>query len=287
MRTYDFVLRGDTGRYDKGSVLSFPSVTTIISAVYAKPQLVGWTYNMTLDAIAYGLKLVEARYDGTDESLGNAAFRQDLMDIFADHETLDEWIRESGIHYEDFTREAQERGTAAHELLKGLVGMWRISPARAASFAARTLKASKDPHKRSVAGWWLEAEPVPTLSEHAVVHLGLRYAGRLDLGVSGVKLPPNQNPQAYFGGIIDLKTRRAELTKTPHKSDEMQTGLYKLAAVDMGLIPPDTGTAVLLAGDDGAPANLVATWVPDEAAIKIVELYWLLRKTDANGRKVR
>jgi hypothetical protein len=67
----------------------------------------------------------------------------------------------------------------------------------------------------------------------------------------------------------------------------MQTGLYKLAAQDQGLIGPTAGTAVLLAGDDGEPARLMSTWVPDEAAIKIVELYWLLRRTDSNGRKVR
>ena len=49
--TYEFVLRGGNGRYDQDTTIVLPSVTTIVSAVLAKPQLVPWAYATTLDSL--------------------------------------------------------------------------------------------------------------------------------------------------------------------------------------------------------------------------------------------
>jgi hypothetical protein len=286
-RAYEFYLKGDNGRYDRGTRIVLPSVTTIVSAVFAKPQLVPWSVNTTIDGIvglvsAYADRLRDPTYLSTQERTfedrradPNAVnFEGDmldhLIDTLTDHELLLEALTLNGLNHESVSDTASERGTAAHALLQALCSVYRIKGQDGAMrYAERMLAATKDPYRRAVAGWWLNTEPEPLFSEHVVKSLRHRYAGRLDLITTT--------------GLKDLKTRRADLSA--YKSDDMQMSLYKQAVLEEGLLEgtvlegKELGRTVLLASEDGLPAREVDSWVPDEAALKIVELYYLLRKT--------
>lgn len=277
--TYDFYLRGDNGRYDQDTRISLPRVSTIIQAVLAKPQLVLWAYNTTLDSVAEIVRLMDEEYHGEDASRGNSAFREAFLDTFGDHELLDEYIRENGLHYDDMSDAAAERGKDAHEFLRVLAQTHKVSESDALQFADRMQQNARDPYKRAVAGWWLQRRPEPLFSEKVVFSLRHGYAGRFDLAAKLFDARVPGEPSPFTVDIIDLKTRRADLST--YKSDEVQLALYKVAAQERGLLSeyPHLGKRVLLASEDGEPAREVEAWVPDEAALKIVELYYLLRKT--------
>ena len=254
MSTYDFYLRGDNGRYDYETRISLPSVTTVVSAVLAKPQLVAWAYERTLDAVT---GLVSHIHDA------DAATADEIFDTLSDYDLLDEWIRANEAHYTDASKAAAERGQAAHALLAHLVLIYQQEDEAAAHRYAG--KDHHGPYKQAVAQWWLDRQPHPLESEKVVFSLRHGYAGRFDLLADfGLSVPK----------IIDLKTRRAGLGV--YKSDEVQLGGYKIAAEERGVVIG--GTSVLLAHDDGTYEE-VETWVEPEAFLKIVEVYYMLRKT--------
>jgi hypothetical protein len=258
-----------------------------VSAVFAKPQLVPWSVNTTIDGIvglvsAFADQLRETDISSTreltfeDKRVDREAqpFTADmlghLIDTLTDHELLAEALKLNELNHEAVSDVAAERGTAAHALLQALCTVYRLKGQKGAmAYAERMLAATKDPYRRAVAGWWLDAEPTPLLSEHVVKSLRYRYAGRLDL--------------IDTTGLVDLKTRRADLGA--YKSDDMQMSLYKVAVLEEGVLEgtplegKELTRRVLLASEDGEPAREVDSWVPDEAALKIVELYYLLRKT--------
>lgn len=254
-RTYEFILRGANGRYDQSAKIVLPSVTTIASAVLAKPQLAPWYYSTTVDVISAG---ITALYN-SPEGIGIA----ELMDTFSDHELLDEWIRESQVHPDDVADDASERGQVAHNFLHSLALMHKTaSPADALRLAEKALNDGKtDPWRLAVAKAWLAERFVPIETERVVYSLRHRYAGRLDL----------RDEQ----GVVDLKTRRADLGI--YTSDQVQLDGYKIAVEETEGISIGRGR-VLLAKDNGE-YSLEEAWVPDGSFIKIVELYYMLRKT--------
>jgi hypothetical protein len=268
-RNYEFILRGENGRYAQSSRIVLPSVTTIVNAVFAKPQLVPWSVNTTIDAVTGIVSLFEKRFTSADDER-RQEFIHEFLDTFTDYELLTEYLQENQIHHENVTEVASERGTGAHALLASLATVYRLKGAKGAlAYAERILKATDDPYRRAVAGWWLAKSPKPLFSEQVVYSLAHRYAGRLDF--------------IDLDGLLDLKTRRSDLSA--YKSDEIQLDGYKIAVDEMGLLEgtPLEGCPlkkrVLLASEDGEPAREVDAWVPDGVFVKIVQLYYLLRKT--------
>jgi len=264
-RHYEFYLKGESGRYDRNSRIVLPSVTTITNAVYAKPQLVPWSVNTTIDAITGIVSLFANRLRTFDPK-----FVEQFLDTFTDHEMLTEYLHLNEVHHEEVADVASERGTAAHALLAALCSTFRLKGEKGAlSYAERMLKATKDPYRKAVAGWWLKKNPQPLFSEQVVFSLQHRFAGRLDM--------------IDEEGLLDLKTRRADLSA--YKSDEVQLDGYKIAVDEMGLLEKTAlegktlTKRVLLASEDGEPAREVAAWVPDGTFTLIVALYYMLRKT--------
>jgi hypothetical protein len=285
-RTYDFYMHDSRGRRDLENGISLPSVTTIIGATLAKPQLVAWAYQVTVDAVS-----------GIVSEVGHTVSHEDLIDTLGDAVELDTYLRENKMHHTDVLDEASERGQKAHDVLQTLCRLYLDGSADAAMRHAERMSTEKikDPFTRPVAGWWVQREPVPIYSEKVVFNLAKRYAGRLDAVIDFVEVAPALN--AVFAEpvavrthtrrtIVDLKTRRVGLGM--YDSDQIQLGGYELALVDMGLTTPgEWGKVVLLATDDGEPATETEAWVPSEAFLSLVDLYWLKRRTDSNGRKVR
>lgn len=280
-RTYDFYLK-DGSRYDLDTKISLPSVTTIISAVLAKPQLVDWSYRTTLETIAW--------YVNQNKNSLRQAFKaerplaEDFLDTFSDPEMLDEWIRESGVHHSDYTQDASERGDRAHKVLATLASLHlgAEAPEAAMRHAERLSVSARDPYVRAVCLWWAQRKPRPVLSEHVVVSLRHGFAGRFDLlaelevGTEGAEGPS----WAFETALIDLKTRRADLSA--YDSDMFQLGLYEVGLRERTKHAPNR-RLVLLASDDGEPAREVEAWIPPEAALPLVSVYYDKRKTDPRG----
>lgn len=279
VRTYEFVLKGGGGRYDQSARIVLPSVTGVISAVLARPQLMQWVYDATIDALGGGVSAAAERYNETDEAdegLSSGAFRDDLLDTFSDHELLDEWVRESGLHYERLADEAAERGKKAHAALAGLATCYAEHGQERALEEAARLTRSRNPFEQAVGTWWAECLPRPLLSEQVVVSLRHGYAGRLDL-VADLKRPGTSD-WAYETALIDLKTRRADLGA--YRSDEVQLGAYRIALEEMDdvQVSGQLIKTVLLARDDGTYLEH-RCWVPDEAFLHLLEAYKLMRRT--------
>lgn len=262
-RTYRFFLKRENGRYDLDTSIALPSVTTIIGATLAKPQLVPYMYQTTLDVLSGGVSALAER-------LGDTAKKQlldNLLETFSDYEVLDQWVRDSGIHPDEILDAASKRGHEAHSLLETLTQLYQqASPKAAVNHAEKTLK-STDPYKAAVALAWIELEPRPVFAEKVVYSLEHRYAGRLDL-------------LADFGderALVDLKTRRSGLGI--YDSDQVQAGGYKIALEEMGLVDGHSLTKrILLAHDDGT-YSFEPCWIDDSAFLDLVSLYYKKRRT--------
>jgi hypothetical protein len=280
--TYDFYLKGDNGRYDYDSRISLPSVTTIVSGVLAKPQLVGYTLKTTLDCVAgiVAATFPSSKPSGSPDDVSEIVqWALDLHDTFEDMDMLREYLEENHVHPDDILHEASERGRRAHGTLESLTMLHRDGDAaKALAHAEKLLSVSKDPFVRAVCGFWLEHRPEPLCAEQVVFSLQHRYAGRLDL-MADIPVSSSGGAPGWAKErcIVDLKTRRADLDM--YTSDQAQTSGYKLAVLERGWndgVP--LGRRVLLAGDDGG-FKLQECWTPDEAFVKLAELYYMLRKT--------
>lgn len=212
--TYDFVLRRkDSGKYDLDCKLEFDSVTTVISAVLAKPFLVGWAFN-------YALEVVKVIVDKDRE--GHLSWSPDpneglvdVLELLSSPDDLDEFIKENRLHHKDVKNDAADRGKEEHVHLETLANLALDEDHQAADDVARRWLASEKStgYRRATAAWWLDHEPKVVASEAFLLSKQHWFAGTCDLITEGE--------------VIDLKSRRAGLGM--YDSDDIQTGAYEIA----------------------------------------------------------
>lgn len=192
----------------QGKHYSLPSVTSIIGATMAKPELVSWTYRTTIENVALALQAIEE---------SSAIEALDMLETLADPEELDRWLRDSAMRPDDLTEEASLRGKAAHDLLNRLASMSMVDRQRATAHAKFHAEREYPPGQawnRGVAEWWLATQPKVLLTEAKVYKIddetGRSYAGTLDLAYD-IDCETR---------VMDLKTRREVLPEYRIRKDE-------------------------------------------------------------------
>lgn len=213
---YTFVLRDlSTGRYDQGCTISFPSVTTIIGRVLAKPALIPWTYRETRDAIS---GLVSVLLSADREA--HPDIESDILDLLSDPDMLEEYMKENGLRPEDQKLEAADRGKKAHTALEDLATIALKEDSSAAdALAGRLLeKPGTTPFDRATAAWWLDREPEVIATEARLFSLHHGFAGSADLV---------WRDRDGYVVMTDLKSRRA--SQPAWESDHIQVGAYSIA----------------------------------------------------------
>lgn len=252
---YTWVLRDlSTGKYDNSCTISLPSVTTIISKVLAKPQLVPWTYRETRDAISGLVNLFISTYpNDLDE----------LIDVLADSDMLEAYLKENKLRPEDQTRDAQDRGKKAHSMLERM-GELALSDddSAADALAARILeKDTYTPFDKASAGWWLDRKPSVVASEERLMSLRYQYAGSTDLiwrDSDGALV------------VSDLKSRKAHLDA--YDSDHIQAAAYAIAFEEMTGQVVDRETAIIVR-DDGTWDEYVPAFDARATWLSILDTY--------------
>lgn len=263
---YTFHLKMGNGRYSQDVTISLPSVTSIIHNTYAAPALQGWNYRQTRDSIAGAISELSSGFDGTDESLGNSAFRDMIEEVFGDGDNLDLFLKENRLRPEDISKEAMKRGSEEHEYLAGLGDAYKTEgPEAAVALAEKLLSnTSSSPWGRAIADWWLTRTPRVVASEHTVFALEPHggYAGSLDLVYDTwddlkMAYEPLQRPERV---LCDLKTRKAGADR--YTSDEIQVGAYQLAWEAQTNQPIQRRT-ILVAREDATWDEYTANTPPD------------------------
>ena len=242
---YEFVLRNaNTGRYDQSVSIKLDSVTTIIKATLAAPQLVGWAYRVTRDNIA-GLISVFDEWDdmpGDDDGIG-------MMGMLSDADMLDEYLKDNRLRPDDVRDEAATRGSTEHGFLERLGAAGLETEGAAQQVAQDCLSSDKtNDFSKGIAGWWLDRNPRVVASEVVLVCLQYRFCGSVDL------IWLDDDGQLV---VTDLKTRGAG--KGAYSSDHIQVGAYAIAYEEMYGRMVDR-TSVLVVREDG-------TWLEEETTI--------------------
>jgi hypothetical protein len=223
-----------TGNYRPTERIELVSVTTVINAILAKPQLYKWNFNVGLDLVS---GLVDVLWN-EDERLED---ERELIDTFTDADMLREYMIENDLTPDIVAQQASTRGDQTHELLDRIARCSKKTPEAALKLAARQFEdPASSPSDRAVCQWWMEEKPEVIASEIIVKSLQHGYAGSLDL------LWRDQDGDVV---LTDLKTRREDLDA--YDSDKIQIGAYEMAVAEtMGLVPDRL--SVLLAGLDGS-----------------------------------
>jgi hypothetical protein len=225
-----------------------PSVTEIIGATLAKPQLLDWYYSTTVDSI------------------------ETLLDTFKDvpEDGLEAWLEINKLRPHDIRDEAAGRGTAAHEYLARLAnGMGELG---AIAFGAETV------FTEAIRHWWEFRKPKVLASEMVLYSLRHGFAGTCDLVVELDRAPTVGTEVA----LIDLKTRKANALPKAYTSDMLQLSAYKLAWDEMHPENPIQATYALLALDDGS-WRMVDTHLSGDVFLSLLDVYRGLRGV-SNGR---
>jgi hypothetical protein len=228
---YEYVLRDYRGRYDRDSTIRLPSVTSVIGATIAKPELVGWAAKVTRDNIS-GMVAVLMEDEGCSDA--------EILDMLQDGDWLAEYLKENGITADDVRDAAAELGTSNHESLEHLAQCYLNDGEEAAeTVARRMLRRTDKGHVAAICGWWLSEYPKVVAAEKRLVSLRLGVAGTVDLVLdSGDGLC-----------VVDLKTRGAG--KVAYKSDHVQVDGYTAMYEEMtGVSVADR--AVFVAREDGS-----------------------------------
>jgi len=227
-RGYKFALVDHEGK-QRLEIFVFPSVTQVIKATLAAPQLVAWAYRQTVDSITGAVSQV---LRGFEEKGGDG--RYDLIETLGDADILDEWLKDNKLRPVDVRDERAVEGRDAHEFLEYLV-------------QSRILKTPApvpdDGYTEAIAAWWRETDPSSQgssiASESVVWSLSKRYAGTVDL------VWTDEDGDLH---LTDLKTRRAG--NDAYNSDHIQVSAYAYAWEEMGRGTIAQGS-VLIVHDDG------------------------------------
>jgi hypothetical protein len=227
---YTFAMMDYRGR-KTGTEIHLPSVTTVIGKTLAKPMLVDWAYRQTRDVfVGLAGQLEEGVLD-----------IHDYLETFSDEADAEAWMAENKLRPRDVASDSAEEGTEAHSFLEYLADLSLKDYEKANEQASSMLRAPRaEPKKKAVAEWWLERQPAVLQSEATLYSLRNGFAGTVDL--------------VYIDGagkvvLMDLKTRRVGLPV--YESDDVQTGAYEIAYLEMNPGARVDYRTVLLAYDDG------------------------------------
>ena len=227
--------------------IEYPSVTTIIGSVLAKPQLVNWAYKQTRDSIA-GL---------VDHYLLDPEFNDELLEILSDSDSIDEWLKDNRARPSDMRDEAADRGHEQHGFLEELA---KLEPEESYALAAANVT-STNMYTKAIAKWWSDTRPAEFKGEQVLVSLKHGFVGTCDLVWRRMPgLPWN---------ITDLKTRRAGLYA--YDSDFVQVDGYAEAWNEM-TGETINGRSVLVAFDDGRPKEYPSAY-PKGVFLTILAVY--------------
>jgi hypothetical protein len=223
-----------------------PSVTEIIGATLAKPQLLEWYYSTTVDSI------------------------ETLLDTFKDipEDGLEAWLEVNKLRPHDIRDEAAERGTKAHEYLAYLAS---FEPVEEAVYQ-RPSPGFNGVFQEAIFHWWQSRQPKVLASETVLYSLKHGFAGTCDLVVELDRAPTVGTEVA----LIDLKTRKANAFPKAYTSDMLQLSAYKLAWDEMHPDRKIDSTYALLALDDGS-WRMVDTTLPDSVFLSLLDVYRGLR----------
>jgi hypothetical protein len=243
MSRYTLTVEGPNGSAQQ----TLPSVTEIISAVLAKPQLLEWYYSTTVESV------------------------ETLLDTFGDmrgEDGLEAWLEVNKMRPHDVRDARAEEGTAAHKLLAELV--------EDASGVATS------PFEEAVLDWWVvKQQPKVLASEATLYSLRHGFAGTCDLVVELTRDHSITNPSEV--ALIDLKTRKANPIPKAYVSDQLQLAAYRLAWDEMHPDQKIDSTYALLALDDGS-WRMVDTHLSSDVFLSLLDVFNGLRRL-GNGNR--
>lgn len=261
---YTFVLRDENnGKYRKDVTIALPSSTTIVKQTLANPQLIGWAYRVTRDTISGMVHTLVEAMDHPDQV-------DDLIEVLADGDMLEEYLKENKLRPDDVRDEAAERGTREHALMERLGEIALRDPEDAVTHAKKQAVTATD-SARAIYEWWIETQPWVRSSEQVLPCLRYGYCGTTDLvweDERGVC-------------VTDLKTRRAGLYA--YASDWYQVDSYDLAYEERTGITP-ARRSVLLAYSDGTYEE-VEVGFPRGEFLKVKALWDSMQGVDWTGRR--
>jgi hypothetical protein len=229
-----------------------PSVTAVIGATIAKPELVGWASKVTRDNISGMVDVLSQDH------------RDALLDTMADGDMLAEYMKENRLRADDVRDEAAELGTENHETLEHLAKCYINEGEETAEIVAtRMLNRSESGHVTAICGWWLDTYPRVAEAEMRLFSLSLGVAGTVDLVLKGT--------DGYH--VIDLKTRGAG--RTAYRTDHVQVDGYAAMYEEM-TGNEVTERSVLVCREDGT-FDMYPSTVPVGTFAATKKLYDLLR----------
>lgn len=240
MSRYTLTIEGPNGN----ACQSLPSVTEIIGATLAKPQLLDWYYSTTVDSI------------------------ETLLDTFKDvpEDGLEAWLEVNKLRPHDIRDTRAEEGTAAHEYL-GRTAQYTIEhPGEEFFTFPSTL------FEEAITHWWETKQPKVLAFETVLYSLRHGFAGTCDLVVELDRKPTVGTEVA----LIDLKTRKANAFLKAYTSDMLQLSAYKLAWDEMHPENPIQATYALLALDDGS-WRMVDTHLSSSVFLSLLDVFKALK----------
>jgi hypothetical protein len=247
--TYSWVLLDkSTGKPTSAAPINLPSVTTIVKKVLAKEALLDWNYRETRDRIS-GLAGVLR-----EELLWSDAR---IVDLLGDADMLEDFLRNNKLRPRDTTDEAAEKGSKEHEFLERLCAV-NMNDGPDASFveAARALEDRRiNPHKVSIASWFMHRRPVVVAAEETVYSLKHGFAGTMDVAWH----KSDSRYDSSYIRLTDLKNRK--VGAEAYASDHYQLDGYGIAWDEMNPGAEYMDRSVLVARADG-------TWIEEDVHLK-------------------
>lgn len=242
-----------------GVYRKLPRVTHILKAVIAKPELVGWSYRYTRDAIAGMVSVLWEQCDDVDE----------VMHMLTDADWLEEYLSENRLRPDDYAKERSVEGGDRHDFFERL-GRASLEEEGSDIPLAEWGLRQDDPFIRAISSWTLQERPVTIAAETRLVSERGGYAGTVDR----IAVRPTFDGEVV---VTDLKTRRgnkpcsvAHRTEKaarechevwPYETDHIQTAPYLLMWNELSdEVPVATRRTVLIARADG-------TFVEEESNI--------------------
>lgn len=218
-------------------VLSLVRVTTVIAETLAKPALVRWAYDRTLD----GVEILQDH---------------GLLDF---DEELDTLLRLNRLRPDDLKDERAGQGTEAHEYLNRLLTSGKNEDA-------------SNPTEAAILKWWKRSGVLPVESETLLYSLQNRYAGRADSinsrldgigkGVTDLK---TRKPLATYQ------------KSSVYTSDKAQIGAYRVAWNEMHPDDQLTFGSVLIARHDGTMEEAFVGPEWDRVWLNLRDIYRVLK----------
>jgi hypothetical protein len=273
--TYEWALIDkSTGKVNRAITLEFPSVTTIIGRILAKPQLMAWLGREGTELLSSAMSVIGN--GSMDRKPEDILFLPDedgfsMWDYLCDADTALEWLKDNGITSKESMKLASERGKKAHSFFESVSDAYidgehddgaGEGSARATEMLARHRVGT--PYEQAIKDWWTASNPKVVESETVLVSKRHDFMGTCDL------IWLDQGVLT----VTDLKTRRAGLGS--YDSDHIQTGAYAIAYEEMTGLRIARRT-ILLAQDDGTYRE-DESWVDPSVFLNLRAVYRALEE---------